>query len=256
MLRHTRAGTGEPLVLIHGLGSELGMWDPVLERLARRRDVVALDLPGFGASAPLQGDPTIAALADAVCELIDELGLRRPHVAGNSLGGGLALELARTGRARSATGLSPVGFARGREIAFAARSLSASRALARALDTAAPALLASAAGRTLLHSQYFARPWQVPAADALRATRNLGSSPGFASTLPHVIAFRWDHGDLDVPVTIAWGARDRLLIARQGRRARRLMPRARHVWLQGCGHVPTWDDPEQVAGVLLAGSCE
>ena len=54
--------------------------------------------------------------------------------------------------------------------------------------------------------------------------------------------------------TIGWGTRDMLLIPRQGRRARRRMPRATHVWLRGCGHVPTWDDPEQVATVLLAGS--
>jgi pimeloyl-ACP methyl ester carboxylesterase len=69
-----------------------------------------------------------------------------------------------------------------------------------------------------------------------------------------VIGLDWDHGDLDVSVTVGWGTRDALLIPRQGRRARRRMPRARHVWLRGCGHVPTWDNPEQVAAVQLAGS--
>jgi pimeloyl-ACP methyl ester carboxylesterase len=60
---------------------------------------------------------------------------------------------------------------------------------------------------------------------------------------------------LDCPVTVAWGAKDRLLIySRQSARARRLLPDARHVTLHGCGHVPTWDDPEQVARVLLEGS--
>jgi len=83
---------------------------------------------------------------------------------------------------------------------------------------------------------------------------HLADSPGFDATLPHVIAFDWGHGDVDVPVTIGWGSRDMLLVPRQARRARRRMPRARHVWLRGCGHVPTWDDPEQVAAVLLAGS--
>jgi pimeloyl-ACP methyl ester carboxylesterase len=69
-----------------------------------------------------------------------------------------------------------------------------------------------------------------------------------------VIGLDWDHGDLDVSVTVGWGTRDALLIPRQGRRARQRMPRARHVWRRGCGHVPTWDDPEQVAAVQLAGS--
>ena len=62
----------------------------------------------------------------------------------------------------------------------------------------------------------------------------------------------FDHGD--VPVTVAWGTRDRLLLPRQARRARRVMPRATHVWLQGCGHAPFADDPSQVAEVLLAGA--
>ena len=57
-----------------------------------------------------------------------------------------------------------------------------------------------------------------------------------------------------VPVTIAWGAKDRLLLPRQARRAARAIPRARIVLLEGCGHVPTYDDPEQVARVLLEGS--
>ena len=253
MLSHVRQGSGEPLVLIHGIGSQWQMWGPVLDRLGGQRDVVALDLPGFGASPQLRGTTSVATLADAIAELIGELGLGRPHVAGNSLGGLLALELARTGRARSATGLSPLGFARGREIAFARRSLAGARLLARALRPLAPALLEPAPGRALLQSQFFARPWRLPAADAIEATRNIADSPGFAATLP-LLGFAWEHGDLDVPVTVAWGARDRLLIPRQAARARRRLPGADHLILRGCGHVPTWDDPGQVAGVLLAGS--
>jgi len=252
VLNHIRQGSGEPLVLIHGIGSQHEIWRPVLARLACERDVVALDLPGFGGSAPLAGEVTLAALADAVQELVMQLGLARPHAAGNSLGGLLALELARTGRARSATGLSPLGFARGREIAFARASLAGSRTLARALAPVARPLLATGPGRTLLQSQFFARPWRVGASEADAATCNLATSPGFYATLPLLAtAFA---GDVDVPVTIAWGARDRLLLARQGRRARGLMPAATHVVLRGCGHVPTWDDPDAVAGVLLAGS--
>ncbi len=130
----------------------------MLERVGEQRAIVALDLPGFGASPPLAGEVSIATLADAVAGLVAELGLKRPHAAGNSLGGALALELARTGRARSATGLSPLGFARGREISFARASLAGSRGLARVLRPLTPALLTPAAGRALLQSQLFARP--------------------------------------------------------------------------------------------------
>jgi pimeloyl-ACP methyl ester carboxylesterase len=256
MLNYVRQGRGEPLVLVHGVGSQWQMWLPVLEQLAAERDVVALDLPGFGDSPVLEGEPTVAALADAVSAFAAGLGIERPHVAGNSLGGGIALELARTGRARSATLLSPIGFLHGRERPYAAALLRGSRAFAGLLGHALDPPLRTAAGRTLLQGHLVGRPWRIPAKEAIRATHNLAGSPGFDATFPHVVDFDWLHGDLDVPVTVAWGARDMLLIPRQGRRARRRMPRARHVWLRGCGHVPTWDDPGQVAGVILAGSAE
>ncbi len=254
VLNYVRQGRGEPLVLVHGIGSQWQMWLPVLDLLSAERDVVALDLPGFGDSPVLGETPTVAALADAVAGLAAQLGLDRPHVAGNSLGGGIALELARSGRARSATGLSPVGFAAGRERAYGVAVLRATRALAGTLGPALRPALRTAAGRALLQSHLFGRPWRIPAEEAIRATDNFSASPGFDATLPCTVGFRWDHGDLDVPVTIAWGSRDALLPPRQGRRARERMPRARHVTLRGCGHVPTWDDPAGVAAVLLAGS--
>ena len=253
-LNFVRLGQGEPLVLIHGIGSQWQMWQPVLDLLARERDVIAIDLPGFGASAQLSGEPSIAALADAVSSLMGALGLERPHVAGNSLGGGLALELARTDRARSATALSPIGFATGFERPVGIVVLKSSHRLARRLGRLLDPLLRTATGRTLLQNQFFGRPWRVPADEAIGATHNLADSPGFDATFPHVLAFDWTHGDLDVPVTIAWGTRDRVLLPRQGERARRRMPRARHIRLKGCGHVPTWDDPEMVANVVLDGS--
>lgn len=254
MLNYVRQGSGEPLVLVHGIGSHWQMWSPVLDRLAAERDVLALDLPGFGRSPALDGEPTVGALADAVSDLADEQGIGPAHIAGNSLGGGIALELARTGRARSATALSPIGFAIGRERRYGAALLQSSRALARALAPVLDAAQRTAAGRTLTMGHLIGRPWRMSAEDAIRATHDLAAAPAFDATLPHVVGFECRHGDLDVPVTVAWGTRDAVLIPRQGRRARRRMPRAHHVWLHGCGHVPTWDDPDLVAAVILAGS--
>lgn len=255
VLNHVRLGRGgEPLVLVHGIGSHWQMWSPVLDRLAATHDVLAIDLPGFGRSPVLERPPTVAALADAVSDFAAEQGMTHPNVAGNSLGGGIALELARTGRARSATALSPIGFASGRERPYGAAVLRSSRALARGLGGALDAPQRTAVGRALTMGHLIARPWRVPAEDAIRATHDLAAAPGFDAALPHVMDFDWTHGDIDVPVTIGWGTRDALLIPRQGRRARQRMPLARHVWLRGCGHVPTWDDPAQVAAVVLAGS--
>jgi pimeloyl-ACP methyl ester carboxylesterase len=253
-LSHVRDGTGPPLLLVHGIGHSLACWRRVVPLLAEDYAVFAIDLPGFGASPPLDGTPTLAALTGACRAFMAAHGHERFHVAGNSLGGGIALELARTGRARSATGLSPIGFAHGRERVYGATLLKTTRAIAGALGPALDPLQRTGLGRTLTMGHVMGRPWRVPAEDAIRATHDLVAAPAFDAALPHVMAFDWTHGDLDVPVTIGWGTRDMLLIPRQGRRARRRMPRARHAWLRGCGHVPAWDDPAQVAGVVLAGS--
>lgn len=255
-LSHARRGGGEPLVLIHGIGSQWQMWEPVLDRLAKERDVIAVDLPGFGRSSPLAGrSPTVAALTSALGRFVDGLGLERAHLAGNSLGGWVALRLAADGRARTVTALSPAGFWNARECAYLHASLTVARAMARALVPAAPALVGRAAGRTALFSQFVGRPWRIPPHAAVEALRNLAAAPGFPATLEAMVAERFTGGPpTAVPTTIAWGQRDRLLLPRQASRAARELPGARMLRLAGCGHVPTWDDPEQVAGVVLAGS--
>src|SRR5436189_61544 len=90
--------TAAAKVALRALGTDRRMWDPVLDRLAAERDVIAVDMPGFGGSAPI--DPaTPSDLARAVAAHLAALGVERPHVAGNSLGGWVALELALTGEA-------------------------------------------------------------------------------------------------------------------------------------------------------------
>jgi pimeloyl-ACP methyl ester carboxylesterase len=182
MLNYVRQGHGEPLVLVHGIGGQRQMWLPVLDRLGAERDVVALDLPGFGTSPVLDGEPTVGTLADAVSAFTAGLGIRRPHVAGNSLGGAIALELARTGRARSATLLSPIGFAFGRERLYGGAVLRSTRTLARLLGHALDAPLRTAVGRALLQGHLFGRPWRLPAEEAIRAAHNFAVSR--ASTRP------------------------------------------------------------------------
>ncbi|MGG8405533.1 alpha/beta fold hydrolase, partial [Streptomyces sp. 12297] len=132
---YERRGAGEPLLLLHGIGHHLQAWHPVLDVLASEYDVVAVDLPGFGTSEPLPaGVPyDLETVVPALGALCGALGLDRPHVAGNSLGGLLALEMGRTGRARSVTALSPAGFWTEAERRYAFATLLAMRAGARAL---------------------------------------------------------------------------------------------------------------------------
>ena len=113
--RFERRGEGPPLLLMHGLGSSLRIWDPVRPLLEKRMDVIALDLPGHGGSpAPLPQASSPKALTLTVAAFLDRLGIQTAHLAGDSLGGWLALELAKIGRARSVTALSWAGLWRRR----------------------------------------------------------------------------------------------------------------------------------------------
>jgi len=256
-LAHVRRGSGPPLVLIHGIGSQWQMWRPVLDRLSRDREILAVDLPGFGGSAALETPPTVEALADAVADFLSEIGSGDAHAAGNSLGGAVALAMARAGTARSACVLSPAGFGNMREGTYARAVLLASWRAAQHLDRYAEVVSGGPLRRTLAFGHLAARPWRIPADEAAGALRNLARSPGFEATLQAVREHTFGGRTPDRPVTIAWGEKDRLLIySRQSARARRLLPGARHVTLRGCGHVPTWDDPAQVARVLLDASAE
>src|SRR5688572_21024182 len=116
-LDHHRGGSGVPLVLVHGIGHTWRGWKPMLPLLERDFDVLALDLPGFGYSPPLPPgtESTPEALADAVERAMDDAGFERAVLCGNSLGGWIAFELARRGRATSVVAISPAGLQHKRE---------------------------------------------------------------------------------------------------------------------------------------------
>lgn len=249
-----RRGSGEPLVLLHGIGSRWQAFEPVLGLLAADFEVWAVDMPGFGGSAPLPGGvPSIGALTDGVADWMRSQGLAGAHVAGNSTGGGVALELAARGLARSACGLAPIGFWSARERAFCQASLRGTRALSRLLRPLAPAMLASPAGRVALLSQYAAHPQRIPADVALADVDALIGAPSFDDVCRAFTGYLAPaHAADRVPVTIAWGAGDRLLPPRQLERARRRLPRARHVLIPDAGHLMMGDDPRAVAAVIRA----
>ncbi|MGW8376832.1 alpha/beta fold hydrolase [Streptomyces sp. ODS28] len=252
---YERRGDGEPVVLLHGIGHHWQAWEPVLNVLSASHDVIAPDLPGFGVSPPLPDGLSyeIDSVVPALAAAFEALGVRRPHVVGNSLGGLLALELGLHGHARSVTALSPAGFWVDWERRWAYGVLLGMRAGAKSLPEPAVRLLArSAAGRAALTSSIYARPGRRSPEAVVAETRALREATGFAPTL--AAGRRPDalfDGDLaHIPVTVAWGDRDMLLLKRQGIRAKKLLPHARLVRLRGCGHVPMNDDPATVARVI------
>ncbi|TJZ59258.1 alpha/beta fold hydrolase [Streptomyces piniterrae] len=251
---YERKGSGEPIVLLHGIGHHLQAWRPVCDILAASHEVIAIDLPGFGASPALPDGssydlPTVVPLLAAA---FAELGVERPHVVGNSLGGLLALELGRERAVRSVTALSPAGFWTQGERRYAFGVLRGMYAGAQALPQPVVETLArSAIGRASLTGTIYAHPGRRSAEAVAAETRALREAPGFAQTLAAGRGVRFTDDVPDIPVTIGWGSRDRLLLRRQGVRAKHTIPGARLVRLPGCGHVPMNDDPALVARVIL-----
>jgi pimeloyl-ACP methyl ester carboxylesterase len=255
MLHSLRRGEGPPLVLLAGIGMAGAAWDPVADRLERERELWAVDLPGFGRSAALaEGAPCgMETLADSVQAFLADAGLQRPHVAGNSLGGAVALELGRRDAVASVTALSPLGFAGAAGHRFSRGSLLLTHRLARALRDRGARTFARPGVRRLLCAQMFAHPERLTPDQAYANLTTLVDGTGFHAVLDGLGDLRFA-GPVPVPATVGWGTRDGLLLPYQALRARRVLPEARHVWLRGCGHVPMSDDPEQVARVLLDGS--
>ncbi|MER5962252.1 alpha/beta fold hydrolase [Streptomyces sp. NPDC002057] len=256
-LTYERRGAGEPLLLLHGIGHHWQAWEPVLDILAAERDVIAVDLPGFGASDELpEGCPyDLSTVGHVLGAFTGALGVERPHVAGNSLGGLLALQLGKEGLVRSVTALSPAGFWSEGERRYAFVTLRAMRGAARSMPLPVIERLSrTPAGRTVLTGSIYARPARRSPEAVYAETLALRGATGFRETLDAGGSVRFRDDLPTVPVTVAWGSRDRLLLPRQGVRAKHTLPGARLVRLPGCGHVPMNDDPALVARVVLDGS--
>jgi pimeloyl-ACP methyl ester carboxylesterase len=257
MLAFERHGSGEPLVLVHGVTHRRQVWYPVLDQLAAQRDVILVDLPGHGQSSPFvpEGRPVVEALRAEFRAFLAEQGLDRPHIAGNSLGGRVALEAGAAGDARSVTALSPAGFWRS-DISFAyTRTLFTSAAeLIERLGPRSAVLARSRVGRTLMYGVLTSHPGRISPDQALGDFRAFEyARPALRLLLDAATPFD-DDIPRDVPVTIAWAARDLVLPLWQAAVAKEVVPHAVHVTMRGVGHIPMFDDPALVAEVLLRGS--
>lgn len=254
LTRH-RGGSGQPLVLVHGLGLSWRSWQPVLDALEDRHDVVAIDLPGFGESPPLPDGsaPTPTRLADAVESELDRLSLDTPALVGNSLGGWVALELARRGRAARAVVISPSGLESPPERAFVIAVNEQMRIRARLGAPLGRWLTAPALARVMLFGGLRSQPWRLSPDAAARDLHDFGYSPGFQSTLSSTVATRaamW-LGEIQVPVRVAYGTLDLMLGVFTAPRFAAAIPRAELIPLPAVGHVPMLDDPELVARTIL-----
>jgi len=242
------------VLLVHGLGSRLEVWDAIADRLAASREVIAVDLPGFGSSARFGPDrtPDPPGLARAVADFLDEIEVPAPRVVGNSLGGTVALELGRLGRVSSVLCVSPAGFPAAWERRLLNLSLRMNRRVGT-MPTPVHRMLARRPLRFLALGQVSANPGRVCRTDALRALEGLRLASDYDRTRRGLLSYRLENPhEIKVPVTIAWGTKDHLTLPGGMARAASLLPQARIVALEGSGHVPMWDDPDRLTGLILA----
>ncbi len=252
LVRH-RAGVGEPLVLLHGVGESAVGWRPVQQALSRAYDVIALDFPGFGGSARLPADaqPSAVALADAVEREMDQLGIGDFHVAGYSLGARVSLELATRGRIRSVIAIAPDGLGTPLERVYQATALMAGRTMATLLAPVATLMTASGPGRSLFFAMERSRPWKLTRQDARQLLLNFANAPAYEETvLATMVDIPTGLDRITCPVLIMQGTADPL-ISMQSPRFLTLIPHAQFKWLYGLSHVPISDDPKLITRLML-----
>lgn len=248
----TPAPAGRTFVLVHGYGCSSYMWRHWLAGLAGRGRVVLVDMKGFGA-APKPDDDRYSPrdLAEAVVELIRELGLRRVTLVGQSLGGGVALLTALAlhdegeGRLERMVLLAPAAYRqklppfvwlshRPRLTSALLKALGPRRVIGWVLDS-------------IVHDPEtlpddpvpeYARAWETP--DGVRAALAVGRRivPDDLDRLSE------RYGEIAVPTLLLWGDDDRVVPLWVGRRLAREMADARLVVLEGCGHMATDELPE------------
>jgi pimeloyl-ACP methyl ester carboxylesterase len=252
------AGTGEPLVLLHGFTDTWRAWVPVLPALSEHHEVYAWSLPGhfngepWDRSVPL----TIPSLVDAVERQLDALGLNQAHLVGNSLGGWVSLELAARGRALSVVGVCPAGGWEpgGRDerkvVGFFIRSQWQLRHLARLVPFVArhPRLRKIAMRDVLTDGR------KMPAEEALAMFEGARQCTIVDDVLDMVGGdiHQPDPALIECPVRILYGSKDRVLRWPSCySRMRQTMTKADWVALEGVGHVPMWDSPDAVSTAIL-----
>jgi pimeloyl-ACP methyl ester carboxylesterase len=248
-----REGEGEPLVLLHGVTGSKNMWRRVMPLLAPDFEVFAPTALGHHGGTRRTVVPTVFEhVLDDAERCLDEAGLEKPHLAGNSMGGWLALELARRGRASSVCALSPAGFW---DAGWADKQ--------RVLKTLHTAVRDTRRSHRMLPFLGRSRRFRRWAMRNVAANGRAVSLPEFLDAADAQIACELTDDMLETveqmaaldpvpcPITMAWAQYDRIFPpGLYGNRAQELVPGARSIVIDGVGHVPMFDDPALVARAI------
>jgi pimeloyl-ACP methyl ester carboxylesterase len=247
------AGAGEPLLLLHGIGSTHDDFVALRPQLDAQYRVLAPDLPGHGRSPALARRPTIAAITDAVTADLDELGVGRAHVLGNSIGARVGLELAVRDRARSVVAISPSGMNNPGERLHQGRLMATNRLALRTLRLLIPAAARTTIGRSALLAGLRSMPWRSTETEARALKEGFAEADAFWQMLWWGILADVPTGldRIDCPVVLAQGTADLVAVGQTPRFLAGIRG-ARFVPLYGAGHAPQSDAPDAILGLVSA----
>ena len=251
---HGHSPGKEALLLIHGMGSSASSaWGTILPSLMEKFTVITLDLPGHG-KTPLDKkqpmDPE--SLADAVIHTMHHLKFEKFHLAGNSLGGWISLEMAAKypKKILSVTGLAPAGLW---ITPFKTRYPDAaiSQMLASSLRIVSPLLMHYEWARKIGFENVSPKWREFSYELCLDATIAMASSTGYYPAWEALLAKRFDEKiEPSIPVTIIFGDSDRTLPAETCQARSLVPPHAKWVTLAQSGHAPMWDHPDEVLELI------
>jgi pimeloyl-ACP methyl ester carboxylesterase len=251
-----RGGSGPPLVLIHGFTDTWRTWELVLPYLERHHDVLAPALAGHAGGPPL-GELDADTLPGAVERAMDEAGFETAHLAGNSLGGYVALQLAARGRARTVTALAPGGgWAPGDDSYLEVLDLQDElHDQVKAIAPRAEALLATPEGRRRATRLTAVNYEHIPAELLAHQTRGIAACEDTRAmtAFARSAGYHLDAERITCPLRVVWGTEDALL-PWPGAAARyrdEWLPHADWVVLDGVGHCPQLDVPLETAELIL-----
>jgi pimeloyl-ACP methyl ester carboxylesterase len=252
-----RGGAGPPLVLLHGFLDTWRTWELVLPALERRHDVLAVTLAGHAGGPPVEGAIHADVLADAVERAMDAAGWESAHVAGNSLGGLVALQLAARGRARTVVALAPAGGWGAGDESYK-DVLARQRRLveeARAVAPHARSILATPEGRRRATREITVRFEHIPPGLLAHQVLGVASCRAALPMIEHALRAGWplDPARIACPVRVVWGTEDRLLAwpSAAARFRADWLPHADWMELDGVGHCPQLDVPLETAQLIL-----
>jgi len=253
---YEKTGKGKPLLLIHGLGGSTRSWDPIIQDLAEKREVIRIDLPGFGKTPPLHGRTSIGTLTDVIIDFLEHHKLLGIDVVGTSMGARLVLELARRGGVVGAViSLDPGGFWQGWEKHAFYSSIKASIGLIRLIHPRIPQILRKPLGRRLLLLQFSAKPKNLDPEIPIKELNDYVQAKSFDELLKNLVYGEKQQGlpkgTLDKPLIIGWGKKDYVCLPRQAYRALDVFPDATLHWFENCGHFPHWDNPKETVDLIL-----